>query len=186
LHLYRPIDLDDPAIIQLADAIKRNGCVPLVITQDKFIVSGHRRHAALMRLEQEYVRCEVLPVCRDSMSKDDFIRLLHAHNIQRAKNLAEQIREELVNVNPDDAYDRLRKSRDKSVYAAERNGVEILTIEGEKKRSQISDDKAYHVKYIQQGMALPVDCIEVRSKGGAMARRDWVSSRRAWRRVRVF
>ena len=49
-QLYRPVD-DDPDIGKLADSIKKHGlCEPLIITMDKFIVSGHRRHAALQRI----------------------------------------------------------------------------------------------------------------------------------------
>ena len=45
--LYRPISSDDPSIRDLAIDIKRNGILePLVITKDKFILSGHRRYVA--------------------------------------------------------------------------------------------------------------------------------------------
>ena len=61
-RLYRPM-WDDPDIERLAARIKKNGCDPLIITSDNppFIVSGHRRHAALQRIGQQFVECRVLP-----------------------------------------------------------------------------------------------------------------------------
>jgi hypothetical protein len=147
--LYRPVD-DDPDIDKLAASIEKYGCDPLVITADRFIVSGHRRHAALQRNGQEFVRCRVLPQRRDAMTKDDYVALLRAYNHQRNKTVAEQVREELVDVNPEEAHRRLRELRNKSIRTPERNGVEILEIEGTKRRFNISADKAEHVKYILQ------------------------------------
>jgi hypothetical protein len=37
-----------------------------------------------------------------------------------------------------------------SAHAALYNGVEILEVEGSKRRYEISDDKAEHVKYVLQ------------------------------------
>jgi hypothetical protein len=78
------------------------------------------------------------------------VALLREYNRQRHKTVAEQIREELVDINPEEAHRRLRELRDKSINAAEQNGVEILEIEGTKTRFNISDQKADHVKYIKQ------------------------------------
>jgi hypothetical protein len=147
--LYRPVD-DDPDIDKLAASIKKNGCEPLVLTADNYIVSGHRRHEALQRIEQEFVSCRVLPQRRDSVTTDEYVALLRAYNHQRNKTVAEQVREELVDINPDEAHRRLRELRDKSVNRPERNGVQALRIEGVKKRYDISKDKADHVKHIEQ------------------------------------
>jgi hypothetical protein len=144
--LYRPA-WDDPDIEKLAAAIKKNGCDPLVVTLDNYIVSGHRRHLALELIEQEFVRCQVLPRRRDSWTKDEYVTLIREYNHQRHKTVAEQVRETLIDVNADEAHRRLRALRDKSVRAPEHNGVRALEIEGVKKRYNISDDKADHVKY---------------------------------------
>ena len=46
-ELYRPVTPDDPETIRLADSIRAEGVKePLVITQDNYILSGHRRHVA--------------------------------------------------------------------------------------------------------------------------------------------
>jgi hypothetical protein len=148
--LYNPIDAYDPEIIKLANAIKQNGCDALTVTLDNFIVSGHRRHVALLRNGQANVSCRVLPVRRNSMSRDDYVALLRSYNHQRHKSAAEQVREEMVDIDPEKAHRKLRELRDKSVHAAEHNGVEMLQIEGMKRRYGISKQKADHVKYIKQ------------------------------------
>lgn len=150
LALYDSIDPNNREIIKLANSIKKHGCDPLVVTADGYIVSGHRRHAALMRIGQAIVSCRVLSVRRDSMSKDEYVKLLRSYNHQRHKNVSEQIREELIDINPEDAHQRLRELRDKSVNAAENNGVEALRIEGTKTRHGISSQKADHVKFVKR------------------------------------
>lgn len=149
LELYSPIDPDDPEVQKLAEQISAQGLLePLVVTQDNYIVAGHRRYTALTINEQVWVKCRVYPGRRDAMSRDDYIALLREYNRQRSKSVAEQVREELVDVNPAEAHRRLCRLRDKSVNAVEHNGVEVLEIEGAKKRYGISDDKAAHVEHI--------------------------------------
>jgi hypothetical protein len=149
-RIYDRNGLIDPDTIALAESIKKNGCLPLVVTKDNYIVSGHRRRLALLWNKQDFVRCQVLPVSRDAMGKDGYIRLLREHNHQRHKSAAEEIREELIDLNPDDVQADLLMHRHKSVNAAERNGVEFVESEGTKKRYGISADKAEHVKYIKK------------------------------------
>ncbi len=105
--LYRPTSQDQD-IATLAASIEKYGLHEmLTVTEDCYIVSGHRRHAALVRNKQQFVKCKVLPFRRDSMSKDDYILLLRSHNHQRAKTVAEQVREQLVDIDPDNAARRL-------------------------------------------------------------------------------
>jgi hypothetical protein len=148
-QLYRDT-VDDPDIGKLAASIKRNGCEPLIITADNFIVSGHRRREALEDNGQIFVQCRVLPFPRSHWTTDEFVTLLREHNHQRNKTIGEQVREELVDLDPEKAYQRLRQMRDKSVNRPERNGVKILNIEGTKKRYGISSDKAEHVRLIKE------------------------------------
>jgi hypothetical protein len=147
--LYRPPS-DDPDVEALAGSILKNGCDPLVVTADNFIVSGHRRHAALQLNGQKFVPCRVLPERRDSMTRDAYVALLRAFNHQRNKTVAEQVREEVIDIDPKKAHQNLREQRDRSARAPERNGVKALAIEGVKKRWNISEDKAEHVKLVLQ------------------------------------
>jgi hypothetical protein len=149
-QLYRSSN-DDPDIHKLAASIEKHGLQePLVVTLDNFVVSGHRRLVALQLLGQVFVTCRVLPVRRDSMTADEYLTLLREHNRQRNKSAAEQLREELVDINPVESYARLREQRHQSLCAAETNGVAMLKIEGSKKRYKISGEKAEHVKYVTQ------------------------------------
>ncbi len=46
-QLYRPVTKDAPELRALAKSIQRDGVQePLVVTEDGWIISGHRRHAA--------------------------------------------------------------------------------------------------------------------------------------------
>ena len=131
-QLYRSAD-NDPDMESLARSIQEIGLQePLIITLDKYIVSGHRRHAALLRIGQQFVWCRVLPCRRDRMSRDEYIALLREHNRQRNKTVAEQMREELLDIDPAEAYERLRMRRNHSMFADVYNGVEELEIEGRK------------------------------------------------------
>jgi hypothetical protein len=148
--LYKPIDPDDPEIIKLAAAIRKNGCDALTVTADNYVVSGHRRLAALKINGQTFVSCQVLPQRRDALSKDEYVALLRGYNHQRHKSVAEQVREEMVDSDPTEAHRSLCERRDRSVNAPEYNGVTTLEIEGTKTRFKISDQKADHVKYVSQ------------------------------------
>jgi hypothetical protein len=98
------------------------------------------------------------------MTTDDYIALLRDHNRQRTKTVAEQVREELVDIDPEEAHDRLCELRHKSLHRPEYNGVELLRIEGKKKRYQISDQKADHVKYVKQVVFLSSQSRAARSR----------------------
>ena len=151
LLLYSQIEENDPEIIKLADSISRHGLhEPLIVTADNFIVSGHRRYVALCSNDQVLVPCRVLNVRRDSMTKDEYTALLREHNRQRCKSVAEQVREEMVDIDPAEAHARLRNQRDKSIYTLEQSGVEPLEIEGNKTRHNISSQKSAHVQYVKQ------------------------------------
>ncbi len=150
LELYRAA-ADDPDILKLAESIKTNGLQePLIITEDNYIVSGHRRYAALVHNGQKQAPCRVMPVKRSEMGEDEFITLLREHNRQRNKTVVEQIREELVDINPEDAYDELTMRREEAEDGAYQHSVETIKIEGRKHRCEISDQKADHVKYVLQ------------------------------------
>jgi hypothetical protein len=83
------------------------------------------------------------------MTTDEYIGLLREHNRQRNKTVAEQMREELVDIDPAEAHEHLRQHRIQSVYADDFNFVGALEIEGQKKRYSISDEKAEHVRLIK-------------------------------------
>jgi hypothetical protein len=139
---------DDEAIQELADRMKKEGQLePLIVTADNYIVAGHRRYAALLLNKETFARCIRLQVERRSMSKDDYVRLLRAHNRQREKTADEKVREELIDITPD-TVDSLYRRRQAIIDSPSQNGVQQLRVEGSKRRYEISEDKAEHVKNI--------------------------------------
>ncbi|MDA0589753.1 MAG: ParB/RepB/Spo0J family partition protein [Planctomycetota bacterium] len=135
--LYRPVNPDDPAILELAESIREHGLLePLSLTRDNYITSGHRRYAAATVAGLETVPVRYESICRGD-DPDAYVRLLREHNRQREKTLPEKLREELVSTDPDDAYQSLLNQREE----AARVETVAFTIEGELKRRKISKAK---------------------------------------------
>jgi hypothetical protein len=133
--LYRPVDPADPEIRALAKSIKAHGVKePLVITQDHFILSGHRRYVAAKLAGLIEVPCRYEDITRDDPR---FLPLLREYNRQREKTDAEKLREEVVSANPEEAYRALREHR-KQQARVEVSGIQI---KGVKERAQISEAK---------------------------------------------
>src|SRR6266516_2809358 len=88
-ELYRPVTPDDPETIALADSIKEHGIrEPIVISEDFYILSGHRRHVAARMAGLEKVPCRVeRGVWHDGPKADGtFLKRLREYNRQRIKN----------------------------------------------------------------------------------------------------
>ena len=83
--IYRPVNPDDPEVVALAKSIREYGVQePLVITEDGYIVSGHRRFVAAKLAGLEEAPCRVLPIRRHD-DPNKFVRLLAEYNRQRVK-----------------------------------------------------------------------------------------------------
>ena len=96
--------LSDPEVIALAQSIREHGVLdPLVISEDRFIISGHRRHVAAQLAGRKRVPCRRQPI-RRSRDPDGFLVLLREHNRHRDKSYDETIREEIVSANPEEPY----------------------------------------------------------------------------------
>jgi hypothetical protein len=154
-ELYRPVDPGDPEIIKLAESIRLHGVMePLVITQDNYLLSGHRRHAAARLAGLTELPCRVDPVRRcaavDSAGEHgivspDFVVKLREYNRQREKSLDEKLREAVVSADPEDAYAALSEYRE----GLRRPDPEAaFAIEGVKRRPKISKAKEPFVRAI--------------------------------------
>jgi ParB/RepB/Spo0J family partition protein len=135
--LYRPVDPDDQAIQELADSIAEHGLMePIVITRDNFVVSGHRRRAAA-----KVAGLKTVPVRRLATNRQDdpdaYIRMVREYNRQREKTRPEKLREELVSIDPDDAYESLLSHRQKAAEVE----TPAFEIRGQLKRRKISNAK---------------------------------------------
>lgn len=140
-QLYKTVDPRDPDVQALAESIGQHGIYePLVITQDGYILSGHRRWTAARLAGLKKVPCRIRPVRYGHCDPDEILRLLREHNRQRVKGLDEMLREEVVSVDPDLAYSRLLAHR------AERSdlsdcGTRVMKLSGRKGRKRISGAK---------------------------------------------
>ncbi len=144
--LYRPIDPNDPEIRALAASIQEHGLrEPLVVTQDGYILSGHRRYCAagIAGLRSVPVRIELL---RREADIDRFVLLLREYNRQREKTHDERLREEMLTVEPEEAYQALIQHR--------RNAAEVkitqMPLGARKRRSRITAAKRPMLKAIQR------------------------------------
>jgi hypothetical protein len=124
----------------------REHCVrePLVISRDRYIVSGHRRRLAALRAGQQAVPCHVLAVRYSAMTPDERIALLRAHNIQCDKTVSQIVREEMIGADPENCAEILKESERDSVDLSSEDFT-IVSIEYRAPRPQISDDKQQHV-----------------------------------------
>ena len=144
--LYRPVDRNDPDVKALAKSIREHGLQePLVVTRDGWIISGHRRHVAARLAGLKTVPCRVHPIRREG-DRDQFVKLLREFNRQRVKSFDEKLREEVVSVNPEEAYRSLIAHRDE-MAAVE---VDELFIRERKRRPKISAAKVPFLEAVKR------------------------------------
>jgi hypothetical protein len=134
--VYRPFDGETPENQALIRSVKANGIKePLVLSLDFYILSGHRRFGAA-----RWARLTVAPCRFENVRRDDpeFIPLLREFNRQRTKTLSEQLREAVIDSDPEEAYQALLEHREERARLV---GVQTVAIEGEMTRSRITDAK---------------------------------------------
>ena len=95
-EVYGPTNYDhDPALKLLVRSVKRLGLEePLIITRDKFVLSGHRRLFAVQELGWPTVPVRFANITRADAS--DYHRLLTEYNPQRIKSVASTLSEKLL------------------------------------------------------------------------------------------
>lgn len=134
-ELYKPVSRRDPEVRKLAKSIKQVGLLePLRISRDNFIISGHRRFVAC-----RLAGLREIPCIRDTRPHDHpaLMKLLRECNRQRVKSFDEKVRESVIDVSQEDAYDWLLTHRRLSAKTP-LDGIEIGS---KRKRSKISSAK---------------------------------------------
>src|SRR5262249_44501799 len=97
--LYKPIDRNDPDFRAFVEKVRINGITDaLIITNDGYLCTGHRRYAAAGVIGLESVPCRVADICHDDPR---FLTFLRDCNRQRVKSFDEVLREEVVSANPE-------------------------------------------------------------------------------------
>ena len=136
-QLYRPVDRGDREIILLAQSLRKHGMrEPIVVTLDGFILSGHRRYVAAGVAGMTSVPVRIEPIRHDD-DIDRFVILLREYNRQRDKTHAEKLREELLTINPDEAYLNLLSHRSDNAIVQ----VSTMQLNARKPRSKITAAK---------------------------------------------
>ena len=136
--LYGAVDPNDPEVRALADSIAKRGIQePLVVTQDNYILSGHRRLTAAWVADLREVPVRVYPARRADLGADEYLQLLVTHNRQRIKTFDQKLREEVVLADRESAYQALvdyRKSQSRVT-------ADTFKLRGKKRRAKISPAK---------------------------------------------
>jgi hypothetical protein len=143
-EVYGITNPDSPALDELVKSMANQGQLePVVLTQDNVLLSGHRRLAAAKWLKWKTLKARFEPI----FSNDpDFERLLVSYNAQRDKSPDVRVREQLVLVDPDEAYGAMTSERAR----ASKVTVETLHLGARRRRSRISAAKGPFLEAIQQ------------------------------------
>jgi hypothetical protein len=148
-ELYRPVDPNDPAVRALAEDIAKHGLLePIVLTANRFILSGHRRRVACLLAGLQSVPCRIVDIGVDDPRVP---RLLAAFNNQRVKSLDEVVREILVTgADAEESYRLLIEHR----ACKARVDVEAIPLRGTLRRCRISGAKEPFIEAILRVLGL--------------------------------
>ena len=147
-QLYRPVE-SDPELDNLVESIREHGVQePLLVTTDRFVLSGHRRLAAARRAGLRTVPCRFAAIPRingNGHLHPEFMTLLREANRQRVKTFAETVREAVIDADPDAAYQALVDHREE----AARVELDTIPLRGRSRRAEISAAKLPFLNAIQ-------------------------------------
>jgi hypothetical protein len=125
-------------IQKLAESIRKHGILdPIVISADGYILSGHRMYCAAKVAGLDVIPVRVVQIRRDD-DLNGFVELLREYNRQRDESFDEKLREELVNVDPEEAYWALNEHRRES----SRVKAPTMQLRKPKRRKKISAVKS--------------------------------------------
>lgn len=135
---------DDDQFPALVDSIRKNGVMePITISSDNFIISGHRRNAAVgaATSSEDHVNLWEVPVIVmddikiGPMSPDERIKILIAHNRgSRVKTSNESIAEAMALVDPQAAM-RAAEQRKDQLFTKVKTSCELIESEGSSRRT---------------------------------------------------
>jgi hypothetical protein len=149
LILYRDRKRSDKDYARLLKSV-RVKCVeaPLLISEDLYIISGHQRRKAAIQAKKFMVPVIIKAVRRTDYSDDQWLALLREHNVGREKTFDELVREQLVDIDPDEAVAQVLGDH------IERSTPRVLTID-------ISDKEMHRCKISEEKRAIVDAVLEV-------------------------
>jgi ParB-like nuclease domain len=127
-EIYGAINYEnDPVLETLVDSIRRLGLEePLICTADLYILSGHRRFAAVKHLGWSEVPVRFSKTRRSDTT--DYHRLLAQYNPQRVKSVAALVSEQFLK---SDRYTSREQFAERE-YRKEQVSADFITVEGKK------------------------------------------------------
>lgn len=136
--MYDACGIDNQDDRDLVDSIRINGIQePLVLTADRYLVSGHRRLWAARYLRLEKVPARFINERFEILSPSEQLQLLRRFNQQREKTPSEKLREISLDLDPKATHRALRERRTKAIITAAK-GTGNITLGLRKKRSKIT------------------------------------------------
>lgn len=143
-EIYRRTVHDNPEFQRLVASVEVHGILePLIVDQHGNLISGHRRLAAAKQAGLKSVPC----IVRHVDKQDDHVQLLREANRQRVKSFDEQLREAVVDANPDAAIAELTEHRQR--MAQTRCKVHKIELGDGRRRAEISSAKRPFLNAIQ-------------------------------------
>lgn len=129
--LYDAFSLSNPDDNKLVEDIRERGIlVPLYISEDGVLLSGHRRLAAAQHLGLATVPVIVDDKVFGALSETEQLKLLKSHNAQREKSRDEQLREAMLEIDADEAYGDLVQYRAAHQRVAVESNVVMGIVKG--------------------------------------------------------
>lgn len=114
---------------------------PLVLSEDNYLLSGHRRLAAAKYLGLEVVPVRFTGTVFADLSKPEKLEELRLFNQQRDKTPAEKIREQLLEIDTEEAYKTMIRNRAKQKFDMPDSNVSLGAV---KKRARITTLQFLH------------------------------------------
>ncbi|MEX1229495.1 MAG: hypothetical protein WEB58_04600 [Planctomycetaceae bacterium] len=121
--LYRARRLSHPDFARLVESIEKTDVqAALLVSRDRYAISGHQRLAAANVArhtvvdDEIIVPIEVLDIRRSDHTPDEWIAILREHNTGREKTLDERIAEKMIDVAVVDAASQIVDSLVKKSY----------------------------------------------------------------------
>jgi len=124
--LYEQFAIANADDLALVKSIQELGIKePLTLSSDGFLLSGHRRFSAAKYLRLENVPVRFTKTIFAELSKAERLAELRLFNQQREKTPGEKIREQLLEIDPDEAYFDLLRRRINNVSSAVSSNVDL-------------------------------------------------------------
>lgn len=147
--LYGEIVHDEQMDALIGSIRKRGLEEPIILTEDFYILSGHRRFYAVGVLGWKVIPCRIRLSIRRA-TDEQFHASLAEYNPQRIKSVGSLLKESLLrDRDPDDTYQAIREYEETSTNI----DVDFMSVDGFKNVREISDKKQEFLTAVQKVIA---------------------------------